>query len=124
MAKDMLEIARDMTIEEIDARVKALLQRVADDCDVRVGKVERLDTTTLGCVATELGALAFAAIEKHPSQGPRSLRTVSSVFVDRAGGHEVVRVWNRGGLAGELTVQEGDGKSIAAILLGAPADAL
>jgi hypothetical protein len=39
----------------------------------------------------------------------------------REGAHDVVRVWNRGGLAGELIVNEGDGEKIAARLLPEPA---
>ncbi len=41
---------------------------------------------------------------------------ISSVIVVRGVAHDVVRVWNRGGLAGELVVTKGDGDDIAARL--------
>jgi hypothetical protein len=45
-----------------------------------------------------------------------SARVVSSVRVESAGTHERVSVWNRGGLAGVLVVEAGDGATIAAAL--------
>jgi hypothetical protein len=50
---------------------------------------------------------------------------ITSVRWRRFGVHDVVRIWNRGGYAGELTVDEGDGALIADVLLGQhPADRL
>ncbi len=46
---------------------------------------------------------------------PRPL--VSSVRIDFGPGHDVVHVWNRGGKAGTLTVDKGDGERVAALLL-------
>jgi hypothetical protein len=43
---------------------------------------------------------------------------VSSVTVETVGSHDVVRVWNRGGLAGMLTVCKGDGDALRQRLLG------
>jgi hypothetical protein len=45
--------------------------------------------------------------------GPASSYLVSSASVTRIGNHDRVRIWNRGGLAGELTVVAGDGARIA-----------
>jgi hypothetical protein len=41
---------------------------------------------------------------------------ISSVQVTEGSIHDKVQVWNRGGLAGELTVAHGDGKKLAARL--------
>lgn len=46
---------------------------------------------------------------------------ISSVEVHRAGDHDLVKVWNRGGLAGTLTVITGDGYFIAERLMGSDA---
>ena len=49
---------------------------------------------------------------------------VTSVRVCRAGGHDHVHVWNRGGKAGVLVVDAGDGERIALRLFGGqPVDA-
>jgi hypothetical protein len=45
---------------------------------------------------------------------------VSSVRVHEEGNHDVVRVWNRGGLAGELVVNKGDGEPLARRLIREP----
>lgn len=51
----------------------------------------------------------------EPLEGDhRSL--VSSVGIDQMDAHEYVRVWNRGGLAGQLVVSKGDGEKIVALL--------
>ncbi len=50
--------------------------------------------------------------------GPPSSRLVSSAVADRIGAHEEVRVWNRGGLAGVLVVERGDGPAIVERLTG------
>lgn len=42
---------------------------------------------------------------------------VSSVRVETGPSHDTIRVWNRGGLAGTLTVKAGDGQAFAARLL-------
>lgn len=47
----------------------------------------------------------------------RSAHVITSVRVRRVGGHELVTVWNRGGNAGTLTVNIGDGFEIARRLL-------
>lgn len=47
----------------------------------------------------------------------RSQAIVSSVRVRPVFGHELVGVWNRGGKAGELYVNLGDGEAIARRLL-------
>lgn len=47
---------------------------------------------------------------------PASTLVVSNVAVVPGPGHDVVRVWNRGGLAGELTVTSGDGVKLAELL--------
>lgn len=49
----------------------------------------------------------------HPIQ---SRMVVSSVEVIEGPAHDVVKIWNRGGLAGELTVTKGDGAVVAARL--------
>jgi hypothetical protein len=40
---------------------------------------------------------------------------VSSIKVDDNGAHEHVSIWNRGALAGELTLQRGDAAVLAAL---------
>lgn len=42
-----------------------------------------------------------------------SSHVASSATVETRGAHELVRVWSRGGLAGELLVSEGDGARLA-----------
>lgn len=37
---------------------------------------------------------------------------ISSAIVSRVGGHDVVKLWSRGGFSGELTVSAGDGRVI------------
>lgn len=46
-----------------------------------------------------------------------SEQLVSSAAVSRHGAHERVRIWVRGGLAGELVVDHGDGERIATMVL-------
>lgn len=41
---------------------------------------------------------------------------VSSVKVERRGGHDHVQLWNRGGFAGELVLLAGDGAALASRL--------
>lgn len=43
---------------------------------------------------------------------------ITSVRVKRGPGHDVLRIWNRGGCAGELTVNREDGEEIARRLIG------
>jgi len=47
---------------------------------------------------------------------PPSKQVVSSAVVERRGAHDHVRIWNRGGLAGELVLQAGDGELLARYL--------
>jgi hypothetical protein len=42
---------------------------------------------------------------------------ITSVRLERIGGHDVLRVWNRGALAGELVLEAGDGGPVAALLM-------
>jgi len=44
---------------------------------------------------------------------------ITTVKVEKVGGHEHVHIWNRGGKAGVLVVTEGDGALIEQRLLGA-----
>ncbi len=46
-----------------------------------------------------------------------AVNVVSSVRVEPGPRHDRVSVWNKGGLAGSLTVDAGDGEYIAARLL-------
>jgi hypothetical protein len=51
--------------------------------------------------------------------GPTSERPIiTTVRVEEGLGHDRVHVWNRGGKAGELVVDKGDGHRIAHRLLG------
>jgi hypothetical protein len=58
----------------------------------------------------------------HPARdNPYTVKSdllVTTVRVDEGPGHDVVHVWNRGGKAGTLTVTKGDGRAVAARLLG------
>lgn len=47
-----------------------------------------------------------------PAGGSPSAHLVSSAAVTVMGGHERVRLWNRGGLAGELVVVAGDAAAL------------
>lgn len=46
-----------------------------------------------------------------------SVHVVSSAEVTEIGAHELVRVWSRGGLAGELIVSRGDGARLCCVML-------
>lgn len=48
-----------------------------------------------------------------PSGGSPSDHLISSATVTLSGGHDRVRLWSRGGLAGELVVTAGDGARVA-----------
>jgi len=58
-----------------------------------------------------------------PAGGSPSEHVVSSAEVRTFGAHEVVRVWSRGGLAGELVVGRGDGGRLACVMFGLEAAA-
>ena len=47
----------------------------------------------------------------------RGRHLVTSVQVHHGPGHDTIRVFNRGGLAGELIVQSGDGVDVALRLI-------
>lgn len=53
---------------------------------------------------------------KAPEGGSSSDYVVSSAAITQMGAHERVRLWNRGGLAGELVVSAGDGARMATTL--------
>jgi hypothetical protein len=53
-----------------------------------------------------------------PQPPPVSEMVISSVTVKCVGDHDRVQVWNRGGMAGELTVSKGDGEALKRRLLG------
>lgn len=46
-----------------------------------------------------------------------SAHVVSSAEVTEVGAHELVRIWSRGGLAGELIVGRGDGARLCCVML-------
>lgn len=48
--------------------------------------------------------------------GAPSAHLISSARVSKIGAHEVVRLWSRGALAGELVVNDGDGDMLCALL--------
>lgn len=58
---------------------------------------------------------------KHPMlDEPGTVRSsicITSVRVEEGPGHDRVMVWNRGGCAGELVVEKGDGHHIAQLLM-------
>lgn len=56
-----------------------------------------------------------------PGDSP-SDHVVSSATVREAGAHEVVRVWSRGGIAGELVVSRGDGARLCCVMFGLEAE--
>lgn len=49
--------------------------------------------------------------------GVRSDILITSVRIEAGPGHDFLTVWNRGGNSGELTVNKGDGKTIARLLI-------
>lgn len=65
--------------------------------------VERVGTDEREFTATPLGA-------------PPINHLISSAKVSALGAHDLVRLWNRGGLAGELVVNHGDGDTLCAVL--------
>lgn len=50
---------------------------------------------------------------------PRDQVPVTQVRVQEGGSHDRVSVWNRGGLAGTLTVESGDGMPMARAIMDA-----
>lgn len=52
-----------------------------------------------------------------PVRDSPSEHAISSAEVLEAGAHEVVRLWSRGGFAGEIVVSRGDGARICCTLL-------
>jgi hypothetical protein len=46
---------------------------------------------------------------------PPAQCVVSALAVTEVGTHERVRLWSRGGLAGEIVVSKGDGERLAAV---------
>lgn len=61
----------------------------------------------------------FIATNYEGPVGPtRERPMISSVRLDEGPGHDVVHVWNRGGKAGELTVDKGDGLRLVERLFG------
>lgn len=58
-----------------------------------------------------------------PAGGSPSEHAISSAEVLEAGAHDVVRVWSRGGFAGELVVSRGDGARVCCVLFQLEADA-
>jgi hypothetical protein len=58
---------------------------------------------------------------KHPARDrPATIRgkiLITTVRIDEGPGHDYVHVWNRGGKAGTLTVNKGDGWAVASRLL-------
>jgi uridine phosphorylase len=52
-----------------------------------------------------------------PIGGSPSEHVISSAEVLELGAHEVVRVWSRGGLAGELVVGRGDGARLCCVMM-------
>jgi len=70
--------------------------------------------------------------EHHPDAGRRYVapagggapdqHVISSARVITVGGHEVVQLWSRGGLSGELVVSRGDGARMCCTVFGLEAD--
>lgn len=54
---------------------------------------------------------------ESPLSGPPDEQLVSAAAVTRMGAHDRVRIWTRGGLAGELVVSAGDGDALATTML-------
>ena len=66
---------------------------------------------------TDLSFRSTFADEPGPADVPHSYSgVVSAVRVETVGGHDRIRIWNRGGFAGELVVRAGDGPRIVAHL--------
>jgi len=51
-----------------------------------------------------------------PAGGSPTGHAISSAEVLEAGAHDVVRVWSRGGFAGEFVVSRGDGARVCCVL--------
>lgn len=47
---------------------------------------------------------------------PPSMFLVSALIVDKRGGHDHIKLYSRGGLAGELVLEHGDGAQLASRL--------
>lgn len=63
------------------------------------------------------GAVGVERYFSAPTGTSPSEHVVSSAAVVLHGAHDRVRIWSRGGLAGELVVEAGDGAKIATLLL-------
>lgn len=89
---------------------------------------EGFDAGVEACKAERL-AHPLSTLDTSPLEADGSSRLVSAIRLDEnvglgapAGvGHERIRVWNRGFLAGELVVAKGDGAPIRDLLLDRPA---
>lgn len=77
-------------------------------------------TDEVMCIVRATWSRLFDAVEgttrwfEQPGDGAPSAHLVSSATVTQLGNHDRVRMWVRGGLAGELIVAAGDGERMAA----------
>jgi hypothetical protein len=59
----------------------------------------------------------FERVHVDQNWVPRNQILVTRVRVEQGPAHDVLTVWSRGGNAGSLTVQRGDGATVARALL-------
>lgn len=94
------------------------------DLDLLVASLGRYDPgdalRVLAAVHEQYRAQYRGPVRRYraPAGDSPSRHVVSSAEVIEAGAHEVVRVWSRGGLAGELVVGRGDGARLCCVLMG------
>ena len=61
----------------------------------------------------------FTARGYEGAIGPVSSRPIiSSVILEEGLGHDTIHIWNRGGKAGQITVEKDDGEYLAILLIG------
>jgi hypothetical protein len=94
------------------------------DLDLTVATLGRHDPgdalRVLRAVHEQYAAQYTGPVRRYvaPAGGSPNQHVISSAEVLEAGAHEVVRVWSRGGLAGELVVGRGDGARLACVMFG------
>lgn len=97
--------------------------RTGADLDVQtfashegVAETLRIVRATASRLIAQEAKRGDAGVERYfelPAGGPPSDHLISSAAVSMSGGHDRVRLWSRGGLAGELVVTAGDGERVA-----------
>lgn len=98
-------------IVELEGEVRAAVS----ECAHMVAQKSPIEAPTPGA-SNPSGWRWFLALGDDAWGSSPSEHVASSVSVERVGSHDRVRVWSRGGHAGELVMSEGDGEAFAEML--------